>query len=136
MYQIEFWDKENNRTATPVIDEQTKDTYLEILKANGFEYVVLNRAPKKWQVVKIVFDMQLIPAAKKAAANHEDMDGIYTFGDPKYLGVIDKHLKVECTNGKHRIGCVVGVEKMTKEEIEEFKAKIGYRHLGLTIEQV
>lgn len=135
-YQIIFKDNEGYNIATPVMCEQAKNAYIEMLKQNGFQYDVMERPDKKWHLAKVVFDLQLIPAAKKAIKEGKDMKGLYTFGDPKELAKENSAIKVECTTAEKKVAYVVGVWLATAEEIKSFKAKIGYPKLGLVTEKI
>lgn len=135
-YQIIFRDEEGYDIATPVMCEQAKDAYIEMLSQNGFKYDVMERPDKKWQSAKVVFDLQLIPAAKKAVKNNEQMKGLYTFGDPNKIAKENSAVMVECTTGEKKVAYVVGLWMATAEEIKAFKAEIGYSKLGLVIKEI
>ena len=132
-YQVIFKDEEGRNVCSPVMNELSKKSYIKMLKANGFEYSVLPREEKKWQSAKVVFDLQLIPAAKKAIKNCSQMKGLYTFGDPNKIAKEDSPVMVECTNGERKIAYVVGLWLATANEIKTFKETIGYKKLGLVV---
>jgi len=90
----------------------------------------------KWQLAGVVFDIQLIPAAKKAVKERKQIKGLYTFGDPQRIAVKDSACKVECTTTDKRIGYVVAIYSATTEQVIKFKKMIGYDHLGIIIEKV
>lgn len=135
-YQIIFRDEEGYDIATPVMCEQAKDAYIEMLSQNGFKYDVMERPDKKWQSAKVVFDLQLIPAAKKAIKDKTNMKGLYTFGDPNKIAKENSAVMVECTTGEKKVAYVVGLWMATAEEIKAFKAEIGYSKLGLVIKEI
>lgn len=130
-YQIIFKDNEGYNIATPVMCEQAKDVYVDMLRQNGFQYDVLERPDKRWHLAKVVFDLQLIPAARKAIKEGKDMKGLYTFGDPDKTAKENSAVIVECTTGEKKVAYVVGIWLATAKEITSFKVKIGYPKLGL-----
>lgn len=136
MYQILYSREDGTNFVQECHSTDSKNRFLEILNNSGIEYTVVERDPKKWALAKVVFDLQLIDAAKKAVKENEDLYGLYTFGDPNKITKKDKVAKVKCTDGKIKNAYVVDVCLATAEEIAEFKKKIGYTHLGLVVGEV
>ena len=135
-YQVIFKDENGCNITTPIMCERDKDAYLEMLSQNGFQYNVLERGEKKWQLAKVVFDMQLIPAARQAIKDKRAMKGLYTFGDPDKMATTDCVVKVECTTNEKKFAYVVGLWSATAKEIADFKEEIGYKKLGLVINKI
>ena len=137
MFQILF--KDNNGCNVLMRDKMTEemaDVTIQRLSNSGISAVKVNATEKKWHLAKVVFDLQMIPAAKKAIKEGKDMKGLYTFGDPKELAKENSAVKVECTTAEKKVAYVVGVWLATAEEIKSFKAKIGYPKLGLVTEKI
>lgn len=128
-YKVMFKDEEGRNIVTPVMSEEDKNSYVKSL--NGIDHIVINCNDKRWQLAGVVFDIQLIPAARKAVKERKQIKGMYTFGDPKKVSEKNSIVEVECTNAELRIGYVVAVFRATTEEVKAFKEKIGYSHLGL-----
>lgn len=137
-FQVLYKDQEGRDMLVldPFPTEESAKFFLQVLNNAGLEGTLRPVEDKKWQLVKVVFDLQLVPAAKKAAKEGKDMYGMYTFGDPDKLGEIDRALNVECTDGRIKVAYVVGLWHATADEITEFKTKIGYKHLGVTKQKV
>lgn len=137
MFQILF--KDNNGCDVLMQDRMTEEMANDIVQAlsnSGISAIKVNATEKKWHLAKVVFDLQLIPAAKKAIKEGKDVKGLYTFGDPKEIAKEGNAVKVECTTSEKKVAFVVDVWKATTEEIQFFKAKIGYPKLGLVVEKV
>ena len=135
MYQVEFV-KDGRRFATPTITESQKNVFIQELGLKEDDYTILERPDKLWHCAKVVFDLQLIDAAKKAAKEKKDMAGLYTFGDPECLAKIDEAVKVQCTDGRIKNAYVVGIWLATAQEIHAFKDRIGYKKLGIVTKQI
>ena len=137
MFQILFKDAEGcNVLMRDKMTEEMADVTIQRLSNSGISAVIVNATEKQWHLAKVVFDLQLIPAAKKAIKEGKDMKGLYTFGDPKELAKENSAVKVECTTAEKKVAFVVGVWLATAEEIKSFKAKIGYPKLGLVVEKI
>jgi len=137
MFQILF--KDNNGCDVLMQDRMTEEMANAIVQAlsnSGISAIKVNAAEKKWHLAKVVFDLQLIPAAKKAIKEGKTMKGLYTFGDPKEIAKEGNAVKVECTTAEKKIAYVVGIWLATAEEIKLFKVKIGYPKLGLVAEKI
>jgi len=132
MFQILFKDDEGRDVL--MMDKMTEkmaDITIQRLSNSGIRAVKVNAAEKKYHLAKVVFDLQLISAAKKAIKNGTEMKGVYTFGDPDKIAKEDSAVVVECTTGKKKVAYVVCLWMATAEEIKAFKSKIGYSKLGL-----
>ena len=135
-YQVIFRDEEGHDIASPIMEEQAKSIYVEMLKKNNIKYDIVERDPKKWHCARVVFDLQLIDTAKKAIKENKDADGVYTFGDPDCLAEEDKVVKVECTDGRVKNAYVVGIWLASATEIKNFKTRIGYKKLGIVVKKI
>lgn len=135
-YQVLFKDDEGRDLATPTMNEQAKDVYIEMLKNNGIEYDIVERDDKRWHCARVVFDIQLIEAARKAIKEGKDLYGLYTFGDPNEIAKKNKIVEVECTDGRLKNAYVIDIWLATAEEIKEFKARIKYPKLGIVKKEV
>lgn len=137
MFQILIKDAEGcNILMRDKMTEEMADVTIQRLSNSGISAVKVNATEKKWHLAKVVFDLQLIQAAKKAIKEGKDMKGLYTFGDPKEIAKENSAVKVECTTAEKKVAFVVGVWLATAEEIKSFKAKIGYPKLGLVCEKI
>lgn len=137
MFQILFKDDNGcNVLMQDRMTEEMADVTIQRLSNSGINAVKVNATEKKWHLAKVVFDLQLIPAAKKAIKEGRDMKGLYTFGDPKELAKENSAVEVECTTAEKKVAFVVGIWLATAEEIKSFKAKIGYPKLGLVIKEI
>jgi len=137
MFQILFKDSEGrNVLMRDRMTEEMADVTIQRLSNSGISAVKVNAAEKKWQLAKVVFDLQMIPAAKKAIKEGKDIKGLYTFGDPDKTAKDNSAVMVECTTGEKKVAYVVGLWMATTEEIKSFKAKIGYPKLGLVIKEI
>ena len=137
LYQIAY--EINGRTwATPLMSESSKKAYVEGLTAAGIEYTELQRPEEKQQCVRMVFDLQLVEAAKNAIAARKTkgFKGMYTFIDEKKIVDEKGAYWVECTDGRKKIAYAVGIWKATTEELEAFKAEIGCKNLGPVISKI
>jgi hypothetical protein len=135
-YQVMFKDDEGRNIASPIMGEHAKNVYVETLEKNNIKYDVVGRDQKKWHCARVVFDLQLIDAAKKAIKENKEANGVYTFGDPDCLAEEDEVVKVECTDGRVKNAYVVGIWLATADEIKNFKAHIGYKKLGIVIKKI
>lgn len=130
-FQCIFKDDDGRNIASPVIDEQNRKTYLEMLDNNNISYEILEREEKRWHCTRVVFDIQLIEAARKAIKEGKDMYGLYTFGDPDEIAKKDKIVEVQCTDGRLKNAYVVDIWLATADEIKAFKDRIKYPKLGI-----
>jgi len=134
-FTVIFKDNEGRDTVVkdPFVSETAAKQFVKRLVQSGLKAEYISREPKKWQLAKVVFDLQKVKEAKRAIAAGKDLPGvIYTFGDAGKYAVIDKLVDVECFGGHVKTAYCVDLVYMTAEEINAFKAKIGYEHLGLT----
>lgn len=135
-FQCIFKDDDGRNIASPVIDEQNRKTYLEMLDNNNISYEILEREEKRWHCVRVVFDIQLIEAARKAIKEGKDLYGLYTFGDPNEIAKKDKIVEVKCTDGRLKNAYVIDIWYATANEIKAFKARIKYPKLGIVKKEV
>ncbi len=137
MFQILFKDAEGyDVLMSDQMTEEMADITVQRLSNSGISAVKVKAAEKKWPLAKVVFDLQLIPSAKKAIKNGTEMKGVYTFGDPDKIAKEDSAVVVECTTAEKKVAYVVGLWQATAEEIKAFKTRIGYSKLGLVVKKV
>ena len=136
MFQVLYKGENNANFVLPFHNVTAKDDFVKTLDRAGIKYTVLTKEEKKWHCAKVVFDLQLVEAAKKAVKTGKEMKGLYTFGDDKELVTNEGAYLVECTDSRQKIGYAVGVWKATADEIKAFKDKIGYQHLGMVIAKI
>lgn len=137
MFQILFKDAEGHDVLMrDQMTEEMADITIQRLSNSGISAVKVSVTEKKWHLAKVVFDLQLVPSAKKAIKNGTEMKGIYTFGDPDKIAKENSAVVVECTTAEKKVAYVVGLWQATTEEIKAFKNKIGYSKLGLVVGKV
>lgn len=118
MFQI-LYRSEGYEFATECLTEDQKDNYVRILTNAGITFDIFEREDKKINVVSVVFKL--------------DDTMMYTFEDPDNIAQVGDIVEVECTDGRHKLVLVKAAGKRTREQIDAFCAKIGYKTLGKVV---
>ena len=130
-FRVLYKDAEGGRNCTQIFEtEEAKNAFCQTLTKAGIECNVQTAEAKRWHVVQV-------------ALNHDDIEDIisgkkhaYSFGDQYEVAKEKDIVKVRCVDGRVKIGTAISVWKATAQEIQEFKASIGYEHLGLVLEKI
>lgn len=123
VYQILMKDREGRNILLPEqMREQQADTFVQYLSNSGIEAVKIKYEEKKINVVSVVFKL--------------DDAMMYTFEDPDNIAQVGDIVEVECTDGRKKLVLVKASGKRTREQIDAFCAKIGYKTLGKVVRLV
>lgn len=99
-----------------------KDNFVTTLNNAGIKYKIIEREEKKIHLISVVFNL-----------NDSTM---YTFYDKNNIAVVGDIVEVQCTNGHKKNALVKAAGFRTREQINTFCAKIGYKTLGVTTKLV
>ena len=122
MFNVLYRDQEGRNFVLECLNVEQKDNFIRALDNAGISYSVIEREDRKIQVISVIFNL--------------DDTKTYTFEDPKKLAKIGDIVEVECTDGRHKNALVKAAGMRTKDEINAFCAKIGYKSLGTTTKLV
>lgn len=121
MYQI-LYCSEGHNFATEYLTETQKENFTRVLDNAGIQFDVIEREDKKINVVSVIFKL--------------DDTTTYTFEDLNNIAQAGDIVEVECTDGRRKLVLVKAAGKRTREQIDAFCAKIGYKALGKVMKLV
>ena len=122
MFQILYGDNEGRKFVLECLTDAQKDNFTNVLDNAGIAYSVIEREDRKVQVISVIFNL--------------DDTRMYTFEDPNKLAKVGDIVEVECTDGRRKNALVKAAGMRTRDEINAFCSKIGYKCLGITTKLV